>query len=189
MEQQLKDLQTLIGHGEGDGVLLAETAAVTAGWVDELIQVFYDTLFAYPPTHEILGDEQRAQREQTLRDWYLSVVCGRTNENFWRRQWVVGLVHILRRVGNPYMLSMMSQAQQWFLGRCLAEWGPDKGQQVFLAFKRTTDVIAGLIAEAYFRNYVVAMERVAGFKLTLISRMMDMEVRKMLEEARQQAAG
>lgn len=187
MEQLLKDLQTLTGYSEEDATLLRESATVTGPWVDDLVKVFYDTLFAYPPTGELLDEAQRAAREQTLRDWYLDVVGGQVSAAFWQRQWIVGLVHILRRVGNPYMLSMMSQAQTFFLGKCLNHWQDGREEQVFGAFKRTTDVIAGLIAEAYFRNYVIAMERVAGFKLTLIGRMMDLEVRKMLEEARTRA--
>lgn len=184
MEQILKDLQALTGYSEKDSALLAETVAVTGAWADEWVKSFYDTLYAYPPTQAVLGNEQRAEREKTLREWYLSVMSGQAGEAFWRLQWTVGMVHILRRVDNCFMLSMISTAQQWFLGRCLTEWGPEKGQQVFGAFKRTTDVIGGLIAEGYFRNYVLAMERVTGFKIGLISRMMDMEVRKMLEDAR-----
>ncbi|MEW5789103.1 MAG: protoglobin domain-containing protein [Pseudomonadota bacterium] len=184
MEQLLKDLQGLTGYSQNDAELLRQSAPVTRLWVDELAQAFYDTLYAYPPTQQILGEGQRAEREQTLRAWYLDVVSGEVTPRFWQRQWVVGLVHILRRVGNPYMLAMMSRAQTFFLGKCLEHWPDGRGEQVFGAFKRTTDVIAGLIAEGYFRNYVLAMERVAGFKLALIGRMMDLEVRKMLEEAR-----
>ena len=61
---------------------------------------------------------------------------------------------------------------------------PAEAEKVFGAFKRVTDIVAGLIAEGYFANYIVAMERSAGFKKALVERMMNVEIGKMLEEVR-----
>lgn len=55
---------------------------------------------------------------------------------------------------------------------------------LYVAFKRATDVVAGLIAEGYFENYFIALERTVGFKRQLIQRMLDVEVNKMWQEAK-----
>lgn len=141
-------------------------------------------MFAYEPTSAVFREGERPAREKTLRDWYLETARGSITPEWWRRQWVVGLVHIPRKVTNPFMLAMMSRLQQFFLHKCLEEMPAAEAEKVYGAFKRVTDIVAGLIAEGYFANYIAAMERSAGFKKALITRMMDVEINKMLQEIR-----
>ncbi len=184
MEQILQDLITLTGLSEQDSQILRESAPQTEKWADEIVKAFYDTLFAYEPTARVFKEGERPEREITLRNWYLTVVRGDLSPEFWRWQWIVGLVHIPRGISNPFMFGMMSRVQQIFLHKCLQEFDPPQAEKVYSAFKRVTDVVAGLIAEGYFQNYIIAMERVAGFRKSLIERMLDMEIHKMLSEAR-----
>jgi hypothetical protein len=46
-------------------------------------------------------------------------------------------------------------------------------------------VIAGLIAEGYFVNYISAMEQVGGLRLSLVQRMIDLEIKKKLAKIKQ----
>ncbi|NPA06262.1 MAG: hypothetical protein GXO54_02535 [Chloroflexi bacterium] len=185
-EQALKDLTVLTGLREEDLQLLRETAPVTSEWADDIAKAFYDVLFSYEPTAKVFRPDERPMREKTLRAWYLDVVHARVSAQFWRTQWYVGLVHIARHVPNTYMLGMMSRVQQLFLYRCLRAFDVEKAERVFIAFKRLTDVIAGLIAEGYFQNYIQAMERVAGIRPSLVERMMEMEIKRMLDEIKAQ---
>lgn len=184
MEQTLKDLITLFGFSEQDPLTLQEHFHQTSKWSDEVVKVFYDILFSYERTTQIFKENERSAREKTLRDWYLNVADGKITPEWWRRQWVVGLVHIPRKVSNPFMLGKMSRLQQFFLKKCLEEMPLAEAEKVFGAFKRITDIVAGLIAEGCFANYIVAMERSAGFKKALVERMMNVEIGKMLEEVR-----
>lgn len=183
MVSSLNTLIALTGYSDTDAELLAEHYSTTSEWIGDLSRVFYDVLYAHEKSKEILGTE-RSDREATLKRWYLGVASGKVDEAFWRQQWVIGLVHILQRVDNASMMAMMSKAQLVFLEKCVANYPADTALVLFGAFKRTTDVIAGLIAEGFFINFVAALENTAGFKLSLISRMMDIEVRKLLLEAR-----
>ncbi len=183
IESILRDLITLTGFSKEDALILRETADVTLPWVDELAQAFYDLLFSYEPTAKVFREGERPARERSLKAWYADVVQGNFTEDFWRQQWVVGLIHIARQVSNPYMLGMTSRVQQLFLHKCLETFEVDQAERVYGAFKRATDVIAGLVTEGYFQNYMLAMERVAGFRKGLIVRMLDLEIRRMLEEA------
>ena len=187
MQEILDKITRLTGFSAADQALLKSVSPQALAWSDELIARFYDLLYSDPTTTALLGENDRSAREQTLGHWYKSIFEGELSPRFWQQQWVVGLVHILRRISNVYMLGMMSVAQQFFLEKCLAEWDAARAREVYGAFKRATDTIAALIAEAYFLNYIQAMEQVAGFRMNLIERMMDMEVRNMLEEARKAA--
>ncbi len=182
-QQVLQDLITLTGFSDQDKEILRTSARVTAGWADEFAQAFYDLLFSYKPTAAVFAPNERPAREVSLKGWYHDVVHGNITAEFWKEQWVVGLIHIARRVTNPYMLGMTSRVQQLFLHKCLQAFPPQQAEAVYGAFKRTTDVVAGLITEGYFQNYMLAMEHVAGFREKLIARMLDMEIHDMLREA------
>ncbi|AUI68661.1 protoglobin domain-containing protein [Beggiatoa leptomitoformis] len=180
MEQTLKDMTTLTGLSQQDYDILRKYAPQLEQWADGLVKVFYDTLYAYEPTAAVFKDDERKTREGTLKAWYLAVICGNYDVHFWRQQWAVGLIHIAKRVTNPYMFGMTSRLQQVFLGKCLRTFELDEAERVYSAFKRMTDTIAGIIAEGYFTNYIEAMENVGGFKLSLLQRMMELEINKKL---------
>ena len=177
----LETMIQLTGYTEQDARILAETYETTAPWAPHLAKVFYDTLFAYPPTAAVFRPGERPAREKTLQDWYRRVVRGEIDDAFWLWQWRVGLIHIPRRVTNDFMLGMMSRVQQAFLQLCLEHFPHQRAIEVFLAFKRVTDVVAGLIAEGYMRGHQLAMRELLGFRQELLDRMMDMEVETLVE--------
>ena len=185
MEKILKDLVTLTGLGKKDFQTLQDASPTTQLWVEEFVTIFYDSLYGYESTSHVFQSDERTAREKTLRDWYLEVVGGQLEHHgFWQHQWFVGLVHIPRKVTNTFMLSMMSKVQQHFLQKCVEAFESGEAIAVYTSFKRVTDVIAGLIAEGYFSNYILAMEQVAGLRPALVERMMSIEVGKMIAEAR-----
>ncbi len=184
MKEVLADLIVLTGYSEEDPQILRRYTAVTAVWQEEVTQVFYDTLYGHRATAAVFRGGERPSREQTLRNWYQTVTEGNIDDQFWQWQWFVGLVHIPRGISNPFMMGMMSRVQQLFWQKCRENMSLDEAEMVYGAFKRVTDVIAGLIAEGYFQSYVHAMERMSGQSRTLIDRMVHMEVEEMLAEAR-----
>jgi hypothetical protein len=186
MEQILQDLITLTGLSEQDYQVLSEYADITQKWADEIVKEFYDTLFGHKPTAEVFREGERPDREVTLRNWYLEVTSGKISSDFWRRQWLVGLVHIPRKVSNRFMFGMMSRVQQIFLRKCLEAFEPLQAERIYSAFKRLTDVVAGLIAESYYLSYIEAMEHVGGLRMALIQRMIDVEITQKIGVARKQ---
>lgn len=184
MEAVLNDLIRLIGYTEKDREILQDTSDVTQAWTEEITQHFYNTLYGYKSTQVVFKDGERAARENTLRHWYRQVSGGQIDQTFWQHQWFVGLVHIPRGISNPFMLGMMSRLQQLFRIKCLQTFDRAKAEIVYTAFKRVTDIIAGLIAEGYFQSYVQAMERMSGQSRNLIDRMVHMEVQDMVIEER-----
>ena len=80
------------------------------------------------------------------------------------------------------MLGIMSRVQQIFYMKCRQNF--ENAQAHIGAFKRSTDVIAVLIAEGYFRSYLEAVQRTSGQSQALIDRMVGFAVAEMLAEAR-----
>jgi hypothetical protein len=155
VNKTLDSLMYLTEFSDDDRRVLQEAAKHTQLWVDQFVQMFYDTLFAYPLTSCIFHEGERPEREQTIRDWYLRITSGELDDNFWEDQWRVGLPHINRQVLNSYMFGMMHRTQKFFLDKCLADFGTEKGLRIYHAFKRASDIASGLIAEGYHSTYAV----------------------------------
>jgi hypothetical protein len=155
MNETIQSLIDLTGISDQDCVILKNSADQTQEWADEFVKMFYDTLFDYPRTRALFKEGERSHREKTIRNWYLQVIKGELDDEFWRGHLQVGRRHIEREILNAYMLGMMHQTQQFFLGKCLATFEQDAGLAVFNAFKRVTDITAGIIAEGYHTPYAV----------------------------------
>ncbi|MCA9735951.1 MAG: globin [Deferribacteres bacterium] len=186
MKQIFADLQVLTGISEADYATIAAHSTLTQSWIDDVVEAFYDTLFGYEKTSKVFprGEAERPDREQTLRRWYMQVTSGNINEAFWWQQWLVGLIHIKVKVSNTYMLGMTSKVQQLFLEKCMTHLDSAEALKLYGAFKRVTDVVATLIAEGYFVNYVESLENVLGFNRGLIERMMEIEITKRIANLR-----
>ena len=189
LKETLSSLIALTGLTDEDYGILQEHAPQTRAWMDELFADFYKAIFAYPITANFFQNGALASHERFLHKWYMQTASGDYSTTFWQSQWVVGLVHIRKHVSNSFMFGAMSRLQQMFLRKCIEQLTPPKAERLYGAFKRVTDVVAGLIAEAYFMNYVDALTDVAGFRRNLVEQMMNLEINKRLAEARALSKG
>jgi len=155
LRNTLESLVFLTGFSDEDRRLIQEAADHTSKWTDELVKMFYNTLFSYPLTKAVFHAGERFDRESTLRNWYLRLASGVLDDQFWGEQWRVGMPHIERKVPNSFMFGAMHRVQQFLLDKCLAEFGMEKGLALYQAFKRATDISTGLIAEGYHSTYAV----------------------------------
>jgi len=183
MKKTLDDLIHLTGYREEDAATLGRHQERIEGWAADIVTMFYDTLLGYETTSGLFRDGERPSREETLREWLIQVAGGHHGNDFWRHQWVVGLIHIKRHVSNTFVLSMMGRVQQLFLSKCLKDLEIGEAERLFGAFKRTTDVVAGLIAEGYHQGYREAVADITGMKSTLLDRMGDVAVDRLLARA------
>lgn len=183
MKQILNDLITLTGYTNADAQILEEVADQTEAWGPMIATAFYDTLYGYESTSPVFKDGERPTREKSLVHWYNMLIAGKVNDDFWQWQWYVGIVHIPRGISNSFMMGMMSSVQQMFITRCMATFEKEQALIIYAAFKRITDVVAGLIAESYFESYLEAVERSTGQSRKLIDRQVSFAVEEMVAEA------
>jgi hypothetical protein len=185
-QESFRDLQQLTGFTPEDGKVLATHQDTLRQWVKEMVTMFYDTLFGYANTAKVFHEGERPAREQTLSQWLEKVFSGKVDEAFWEHQWLVGLVHVWRKIPNSQMLGMMSMLQQFILQKCLQAFSGEEAMKVFLAFKRISDVAAGLIAESYLDTHFIALERF-GLTRPLAQNAVAGEANKLLMQERKTA--
>ncbi len=176
-----EDLKFLTGLSSNDLEILKKYKDIALQWTDDLVKSFYDILFSYEPTASIFREGEREERENTLKDWYRRLF-EEINSDFWIWQWYVGIVHIKRKVYNRYMLGMLSRIQQMFLDKAVQNLPIEEALELYRAFKKATDVIAGVIAEGYHLTYVESLQTVAGVDKQFVGKIMKLHLDKAMKE-------
>lgn len=140
-----------------DGKVLARHAALMEGWTEELVQGFYDTLFAHPATRAVFREGERPAREKTLRDWYLRTLRGPFNGQYFAWQALVGLVHLRRGVTNAMMAAMWGWVTDVVAQKARESLPPEEARALEGAWRRLAFTIMALIAEEYLEAYLEAL--------------------------------
>jgi len=190
MDEVLQNLLQLTGFSDDDSQILQKARSEIQKWEAGIVKVFYDTLYNYQPTSRLLGDKQRDDMVTSLSRWLKHLVSAEHNENFWKYQCFIGLVHIRRNIPNHLIIAMMSRIQTYFLAQSTYTFSTVEGMRLYVAFKKLTDIVIGLIAEGYFDGYLNAIQKITNLNRELVDRMVIREVEKLLEpKTRQQSQG
>ncbi len=187
IKTHLKYLIDLVGLNEDDYSILKKHSDKTGMWADEFAKKFIAAISTYEPTGEIFYREGVRLPDigvDVVKKWYIDVTSGNVDRDFWRRQYLIGLVHLKHGVENSFRLGMMSVVQQLFLLECLKELDKNEAVKLYLSFKKVTDVISGITAEGYFPNLVVAIQRTTGIKKQVMDKMVNLEIDTLISEAR-----
>lgn len=167
-----------------------ETLARNSAWLlsleNEVVALFYDTLYAYAPTNGVFVEGERADREQTLRVWWQRTVGSPIDKEYFRWMAFVGIVHIKRGVTNPMMLSMLQVVTDHVVVVARVALGEAEAVRLQQAFARISTTVGAIISEAYTIGYLGALEDLAGLDPKLTARMLAMEVKRIEAEGRAQ---
>ncbi len=178
-------LAQLVNFQDQDWKTLSEHADTIKGWAPDLVQVFYDTLYAVDETAKIFHEGERTKLETTLANWIAEIIGGRKDNAFWDHQWYVALLHIKRGTKNHYMLGMMNRLQQLVLEKSFESFDTATALSVYQAFLRLSGMVGGLIAICYDEvaqsSTKNGLARV-GLNDALITRIKDMQIDRMIAE-------
>lgn len=167
-----------------------ETLARNRAWLlsmeTEVVALFYDTLYAYPPTAGVFVEGERDDREQTLRVWWQRTVGSPIDMDYFRWMAFVGIVHIKRGVTNPMMLSMLQVVTEHVVVVARVALGDAEAVKLQQVFARLATTVGAIISEAYTIGYLGALEDLAGLDPKLTARMLAMEVKRIEDEGRGQ---
>ncbi|MGF1547038.1 MAG: protoglobin domain-containing protein [Thiotrichales bacterium] len=180
----LDQIPDSVRFGQDDADVIIRHKEVLLTWEDGLVQGFYDHLFQHPTTRKVFTDDERPQREQTLRDWYRRTLSGPFDLPYWEWQTYVGLVHIKRRVNNAMVAGMWGWILTYLGQRALATFPADEALKLIKAVHALQAVVLALIAESYQRNMFTAVDKAAGLNETLLYRLVSLEIDSMLSAAR-----
>ncbi|MGF1642547.1 MAG: protoglobin domain-containing protein [Thiotrichales bacterium] len=180
----LDQIPDSVRFNQEDAEVLIRNKAILLTWEDGLVQGFYDHLFQHPTTRLVFNDDERPQREQTLRDWYQRTLSGPFDLRYWQWQTYVGLVHIKRRVNNAMVAGMWGWIQTYLGKRALESFPADEALKLIKAVHALQAVVLALIAESYQRNMFTAVDKAAGLNEILLYRLVSLEIDDMLSAAR-----
>ncbi len=178
----LESSANLNNLSKSDFELLNKYRDIFSQWTDELVKIFYDSIFKFDKTASIPYKGEREKLEKTLTDWYLDIISGKLNEKFWTKQWYVGLAHIHRKVDNKYMVAMMGKFQEEFMKKTFENFDKDLALKISLAFNRITNAILAVIVEGYINMYIKALEGMTGINKEVLDRIVAIESKKLFIE-------
>ncbi|HQV33347.1 MAG TPA: protoglobin domain-containing protein [Calditrichia bacterium] len=184
MQHILKNLVTLTGASQQDFRLLKDAAPYLFDWTPVIAKQYYDILFSNLPKDAAPSAEERRKLERELDGWMKKIITNNMDNEFWREQWKRGLVHIKAKTSIHMVLGMISRIQLLFLYICVNEFELKQARKVYGAFKRVTDLVAGIFAESYFENYLGAVGTATGVSKKLLEREIFVEVDKMIGQVR-----
>ncbi|WP_117238368.1 protoglobin domain-containing protein [Thermus sediminis] len=165
-----------------DGKVLARHRGFLEGLTGELVQGFYETLFAHPPTRAIFREGERPLREKTLRDWYLRTLAGPFNGQYFAWQALVGLVHVRRGVTNAMMAGMWNWLTEEVERRAREALSREEAEALAGAWRRLAFTVAALISEEYLDAYLEALAEAFGREPKEFRRLAQGEAERLLRE-------
>ncbi|HRV94424.1 MAG TPA: protoglobin domain-containing protein [Anaerolineae bacterium] len=169
-EDGLNTITTLTGLTQADFDLLRQAAPQALQWGDDIVKMFYDTLYEHPRTAAVFEDSERPAREQTLAVWYQSLFEVNDVNQFLYNQARIALLHIRRHVHNEFMVGMANKLRLLFSAKAVEAFGPEEGLNVSNAFSRVLDTVVGLTAEGYDVLSKSALSRATGVQETVIDK-------------------
>ena len=158
----LETIKALTELSQADFDTLKEVAPQAREWTSEIVQVFYDAVYAHARTAAVFHDGERPDREKTLEDWYNSIFDAGDTEEFWKTQGRIGFVHIRRHINNEFMIGMASKVREIFQAKAVEAFGAEQGLKVAQAFSRVLNTVVGLTAEGYDVMSNIAISEATG---------------------------
>lgn len=169
---------------EDDRAAIQRNEAFLLGMEDELVSVFYDSLFAHEPTAAVFEDGERPERENTLRHWWQRTVQGPLDDSYFSWMALVGIIHIRRGVQNPMMLSMFHLITDAIHAKALKELGEAEAEALRVALSHLSSTASSVISDSYTRTYTKALYDLAGLNPGLTERMLHIEVKEIESKGR-----
>ncbi len=183
MQEVMADMPEGTRFSEKDGEVIRRNQALLQPLGNDLVQGFYDTLYAFDRTRDIFHEGERPTRENSLAKWWARTVEGPFDERYWAWQTYVGLLHIKRGVSNPMMISMWTWVLDLLSEKIGASDLPEaEKSELISAFQRMAAMTESLIGDSVFRFYLQGLMESTGFNQKLLDRMVRNEIDIMLKE-------
>lgn len=158
---------------EEDARVIAEHKDFLLSLTEELVQAFYDSLFAHEPTRAVFREGERPKREETLRAWWRRTVEGPFDEAYWAWQAYVGLLHVRRKVTNTMMIGHAELVATLVGGKAHAQGLPRLAEAVH----RLMANVAALVVNGYEEVYKKALEEMTGQSRNLLEHSVEIAVK------------
>lgn len=157
---------------EADAAEMARHKDFLLSLEGELVQSFYDSLFAHSATAKVFHEGERPAREETLRTWWRRTVEGPFDADYWSWQAYVGLVHVRRKVTNTMMLGHAG-----LVARLVAQKAVEAGRPELVGpVTRLMATVGALVVAGYEEVHWAAVEDMTGQSRALIEKSVEVAV-------------
>jgi len=169
-----------------DDAVIAQHAEFLNGLGSTIVDSFYQTVFGHEQTAKVFHEGERPAREDSLANWWARTIAGPRDDRYFGWLALVGLLHVVRGVSNPMMLSMADH-----IGAVVAEQAreaqlPEADQAALNeAFRRFLATVSAVITFGYDIAVENALFEVAGMPSALLHRLRDQTVEQAVVEARE----
>lgn len=167
-----------------DRLVLAGYFDVFLALEDELVTAFYDALYAHPATAAVFHDGERTERERTLRQWWRRTLESGLDRDYLEWIAVLGLVHVRRGVTLPMTLTVFHVVRDTISRAVLPELALEERIRLDTAFSHFQATAGSVMAEAFGRGYLHALEDGAGLRPELSGRLVATEIGEIEKDAR-----
>lgn len=155
------------------------------GLTETLTQGFYDMLYHHPATSTVFVEGERKAREDTLKDWWKKVTHDPIDDRYWDWMTYVGLVHVIRKVRNPMMITAWGFVSAQVIEHARRQLPADDVMELTGTLIRFGQTFTALVAESYIQHYLSAIMEATGTGLPLIERLVETEIRTIMQNTRE----
>ena len=174
----VETVTNITGVSNEDFAALKEKSSEIATWKDEIISLFYNTLYANGSTSKVFKDGEREQREKMLGSWLEQLLSVEDDKEFWRVQGKIAFAHVKRHVYNEYMVGISSRLQEFFWEKSIATFSPQEALKVGQAFTRIISTVVGITVGLY--DLIIA--EVTGASPELINNLIESSLAELQQE-------
>ena len=184
----LEDVKVLLNYSEEDLQILQSYSTTLQSWADEIIEEFYKVLLKDDRAKRIIEENNidLNRLKAANKRWYLQIVSGEIDENFFLYSFFVGLVHIRYGVDNHLMIFMADVLRRKFLELALKNFDKEEAFKIYQSFSKIVAAFVGMTVEGYIFMLQKAFLDILGMKPELVQRLLTMELEQTLKSFRKQ---
>lgn len=183
-ETILQQIPPCSRFSDEDSAVVLRHQALLLALEPDLVQGFYDTIYAHEPLRAVMQSDDRVAREGTLRQWWQRTITGPFDERYWTWQVLVGLIHVKRGVKNPMMMGMWAWLLTWLRERLTTSVTDSEALRILGSFERLAITVQALTSESYLEHYLKVLQRMTGFKPALLERLVQTEIDQLIAETK-----
>ncbi len=170
---------------EEDLVTLKASKPFVVERLDSITKNFYDTLFNFDKTRDVFYENERAISEKSFKHWADETLARDIDEEYWKWQTYVGLIHIKRGIKNNVFITMLNYISEMLMEEVVLNVPKEQAVPILKAWLKLTAIVASLITEGYRLFYHKAVENVTGINQTLLDNTVRVEIDNLVAENQQ----
>ncbi len=180
----VEDIRNMIRLTEDDFDMLRKHRIFFINNAKTLINAISSILLEHEPSRKVF-DEKRGDIEslgERLGVWLEDLLDGHDTTEFWHRQFIIGVEHLVRKIPNRQMVCLASRIREVLLPMMLEMLGNIEGLKLYFAFQRLLDSVVALTTTLVDEGQRKCLLEATGFSEKLIDNLQLVAFEKIRKE-------